>query len=306
MIIGYPPQGNQVGYGPHIRYGGGIPRLVEDHPLAANLLVCIVPLNLGQPKVYEIVNQRLSDGGGGGSAYAATFERSSTNTGDVSRRFAALATSQHHVPETGVFGNRLRTVTNRVTLAWLGGLTGGTGGTSGPNFIGYQATNKNYCLYRKAFGDESKIVAGYYNGSAREAVSASSYYQSASSFQPKPNHIVAALDIAAGTMDCYFNGDWKEQVSGLNTTSISYAGTGGVYFAGNEFSSNSVGGFGYIGWIWRDVLQQAHVRALWDRPFELLEEEGSTTYYVFTGTSPPPPPPSNTNYLMPLLGVGDD
>lgn len=26
----------------------------------------------------------------------------------------------------------------------------------------------------------------------------------------------------------------------------------------------------------------------------------------FTGTSPPPPPPSNTNYLMPMLGVGDD
>ncbi len=24
------------------------------------------------------------------------------------------------------------------------------------------------------------------------------------------------------------------------------------------------------------------------------------------GTSPPPPPPSNTNYLMPMLGVGDD
>lgn len=27
---------------------------------------------------------------------------------------------------------------------------------------------------------------------------------------------------------------------------------------------------------------------------------------AFTGTSPPPPPPSNTNYLMPMLGVGDD
>ena len=27
---------------------------------------------------------------------------------------------------------------------------------------------------------------------------------------------------------------------------------------------------------------------------------------TFTGTSPPPPPPSNTNYLMPMLGVGDD
>lgn len=27
---------------------------------------------------------------------------------------------------------------------------------------------------------------------------------------------------------------------------------------------------------------------------------------TYAGTSPPPPPPSNTNYLMPMLGVGDD
>lgn len=41
-----------------------------------------------------------------------------------------------------------------------------------------------------------------------------------------------------------------------------------------------------------------------DGPPQWFGARSDLTHY--TGTSPPPPPPSNTNYLMPMLGVGDD
>lgn len=51
-------------------------------------------------------------------------------------------------------------------------------------------------------------------------------------------------------------------------------------------------------------VQSGTAMSIADGPPQWFGARSDLTHY--TGTSPPPPPPSNTNYLMPMLGVGDD
>lgn len=108
---------------------------------------------------------------------------------------------------------------------------------------------------------------------------------------------------ANGTLHEFMNGRYLQATAcaapGGNSSSMVRLGT---QYAFSRFMDARFYGMALF---WATNFPLALGIELTARPFDWLRPI-SPRGIPRAGTSPPPPPPSNTNYLMPMLGVGDD